>query len=77
LRSLARFEGGGADSDRLIEMQANAFAAGLLVPMANLVGDDDRVAEDSQFSDIAEVRKINLHALQRHVKNLRNQLAGR
>ena len=38
LRSLARFEGGGADSDRLIEMRANAFAVELLVPMATLVG---------------------------------------
>ena len=77
LRSLARFEGGGADSDRLIEMRANAFAVEVLVPMATLVGDDGRVAEDFQLPDIAEERKVSVHALQRHAKNLRNRLAGR
>jgi hypothetical protein len=77
LRSLARFEGGGADSDRLIEMRANAFAVELLAPMATLVGDDGRVVEDSLLPDIAEERKVSFHALQRHAKNLRYRLAGR
>ncbi len=74
LRSLARFEGGGADSDRLIEMRANAFAVELLVPMAILVGDDGLVVDDSRLAEIAEAMKVSFHALQKHARNLRNQL---
>ena len=74
LRSLARFEGGGADSDRLIEMRANAFAVELLVPMAILVGEDGLVIDDAQLAEIAEARKVSFHALQKHARNLRNRL---
>ena len=77
LRSLARFEGGGADSDRLIEMRANAFAVELLVPMATLVGDNGVVVDDVRIAQIAEERKVSFHALQWHAKNLRNRLSGR
>src|SRR5260370_933547 len=66
LRSLARFEGGGADSDRLIEMRANAFAVELLVPMATLVGGDGLVVDDTRLAAIAEERKVSFHALQWH-----------
>jgi len=75
LRSLARFEGGGADSDRLIEMRANAFAVELLVPMATLVGDAGLVVDDIRLAEIAEERKVSSHALQRHANNLRNRLS--
>jgi len=75
LRSLARFEGGGADSDRLIEMRANAFAVELLIPMAILVGDAGLVVDDARLAEIAEERKVSLHALRRHANNLRNRLS--
>ena len=76
LRSLARFEGGGADSDRLIEMRANAFAVELLVPMATLVGDNGVVVDDARLKDIAEGQKVSFHALEQHAKNLQNRLSG-
>src|SRR5271157_345717 len=76
LRSLARFEGGGADSDRLIEMRANAFAVELLVPMATLVGDNGVVVDDARLKDIAEGQKVSFHALEQHARNLQNRLSG-
>ena len=77
IRSLARFEGGGADSDRLIEMRANAFAIELLVPMATLVGDNGLVVDDGCLGETAVQQEVSSHALQWHVRNLRNRLAGR
>ncbi len=77
LRSLARFEGGGADSDRLIEMRANAFAVELLVPMITLVGGDGVVVDEDRLAEIAEQQKVSSHALQRHRKNLHNRLSVR
>ena len=74
VRSLARFEGGGADSDRLIEMRANAFAVELLVPMTALVAADGAVVDDAQLAVIAVERQVSSHALQWHAKNLRNRL---
>jgi Zn-dependent peptidase ImmA (M78 family) len=77
MRALARVEGGGADSDRLIEMRANAFAVELLVPMSSLVGDDGDVVDDDRLTQIAVDREVSLHALQWHAKNLRTRLLGR
>ena len=77
LRSLARFEGGGADSDRLIEMRANAFAVELLVPMATLVGDNGAVVDDARLREIAAEQQISIYALTPHARNLRNRLSGR
>lgn len=76
LRSLARFEGGGADSDRLIEMRANAFAVEFLVPMAVLVRSAGQVVDDARLTEIAEQRKVSVHALRRHAENLRNRMLG-
>jgi len=76
LRSLARFEGAGADSDRLIEMRANAFAVELLVPMATLVGDDGAVVDDTRLREIAVEQQVSFHALEAHAKNLRDRLLG-
>lgn len=73
LRSLARFEGGGADSDRLIEMRANAFAIELLVPMETLTDESDGVVSDEQLRQLAEERKVSSHALRWHVRNMRTQ----
>jgi Zn-dependent peptidase ImmA (M78 family) len=77
LRSLARFEGGGADSDRMIEMRANAFAVELLVPMATLVGDHGVVVDGARLQEIAVQQQVSSHALQWHAKNLRNRLSPR
>jgi Zn-dependent peptidase ImmA (M78 family) len=75
-RGLARFEGGGADSDRLIEMRANAFAVELLVPMAALVDESGQVVDDARLVEIAERRKVSFHALRRHAENLRSRMLG-
>jgi Zn-dependent peptidase ImmA (M78 family) len=77
LRSLARFERGEMDSDRLLEMRANAFAVELLVPMSTLVDDNGLVADDSRLAEIAEKQGVSSHALQWHARNLRNRLAER
>ena len=75
LRSLARFEGGGADSDRLIEMRANAFAVELLVPMAILVGTMALWSMTLDLRKSPKSRKVSLHALRWHANNLRNRLS--
>jgi Zn-dependent peptidase ImmA (M78 family) len=78
LRSLARFEGGAAaDSDRLMEMRANAFAVELLVPMATLIDQCGAVFGDEQLLEISRVQGVSLVALQRHAGNLRNRLLKR
>ena len=78
LRSLARFEGGAAaDSDRLIEMRANAFAIELLVPMATLVDQSGALLDDDRLHEISHAQEVSLVALQRHAGNLRNRLLKR
>jgi Zn-dependent peptidase ImmA (M78 family) len=78
LRSLARIEGGAAaDSDRLMEMRANAFAVELLVRMATLVDPSGAVLGDEQLQEISRAQKVSLVALQRHAGNLRNRLSKR
>jgi Zn-dependent peptidase ImmA (M78 family) len=59
LRNLARFEGGTANSDRLIEMRANAFAVELLVPMATLVEADGVVVDDARLADISVKQQVS------------------
>jgi Zn-dependent peptidase ImmA (M78 family) len=76
LRSLARFEGSGSESDRLIEMRANAFAIELLVPMATLVGTNGSVADENRLLEISLEQQVSLHALRPHAANLRNRLSG-
>ncbi len=73
MRSLARFEGGSADSDRLIEMRANAFAVELLVPMHVLI-EEGKVVEEPRLAQLAEQWEVSFHALKRHARNLRNRL---
>ncbi len=74
--SFARFEGGGANSDRLIEMRANAFAVELLVPMSTLIN-DGVVLADEELTRVSIDRQVSLTALKRHAQNLRNRLAMR
>lgn len=76
MQSLARFEGGAADSDRLIEMRANAFAIELLVPMETLVAADGTVVGDDRLKEMSVEQQVSLHALIPHATNLRNRLAA-
>jgi len=75
MESLARFEGRGANSDRPIEMRANAFAVELLVPMSILVGGDGAALKDEELQPISIERQVSLTALSRHAANLRSRLA--
>jgi Zn-dependent peptidase ImmA (M78 family) len=74
MRGLARVEGGNADSDRLIEMRANAFAVELLLPMENLVDELGNFFQDDDLKRLAEQRHISFHALSAHADNLRQRL---
>jgi len=74
MRSLARFESPRADSDRLIEMRANAFAIELLVPMSILLTDQGTVVDNEELKRIAIERQVSLHALESHAENLRDRL---
>ncbi|MBL8800319.1 MAG: ImmA/IrrE family metallo-endopeptidase [Planctomycetia bacterium] len=74
---LARFEGRGADSDRLIEMRANAFAVELLAPMSTLIGADGSVLNAEGLQPISVAQQVSLDALTRHAGNLRERLARR
>lgn len=71
-RNLARFEGGTADGDRLIEMRANAFAVNFLVPMSNLVEEGTFVPHE-KLGDIAMKWEVSRVALEKHLENARNQ----
>ena len=77
MQSLARFEGSTANTDRLIEMRANAFAVELLVPMSTLIEDGHIVDGEEELKRISTERKVSLHALSRHVANLRSRLSKR
>lgn len=75
--SLARFEGLGASSDRLLEMRANAFAVELLVPMSTLIKEDGAVFTDEELTPVSVERQVSLTALTRHAANLRGRLMKR
>jgi len=74
MRSLARFEGPRSDSDRLIEMRANAFAIELLVPMSTLLTGEGAVVDDEGLRRIATERQVSHAALKPHAENLRDRL---
>lgn len=74
MSNLARFEGRGADSDRLIEMRANAFAVELLAPMTSLIKDNGTVIPDEELIAISVERQVSMPALTKHAMNLRNRL---
>ncbi len=71
-RNLARFEGGTADGDRLIEMRANAFAIEFLVPMSNLV-EGGKFVSNERLGAIAMEWEVSKAALEKHLENARNQ----
>ena len=74
-RNLARFEGGSADGDRLIEMRANAFAVELLVPRMMLIGDDGQILSETDLKRISIDQGVSFPAVKQHADNLRNRLA--
>jgi Zn-dependent peptidase ImmA (M78 family) len=71
MRGLARVEGGAADSERMFEMRANAFAVEFLVPREVLF---DANGED-EIARLAENRGISYHALSAHAENVRRRMA--
>ena len=77
MQNLARFEGAEADSDRLIEMRANAFAVELLVPRSTLIKEDGTVPTAEELNRIAFEHQVSLTALSRHAENLKARLAHR
>ena len=74
LRSLARFEGYSSESDRVVEMRANAFAVQLLAPMSVLLDDDGTVADDTKISQISAERQVSVASLRWHADNLRRRV---
>jgi Zn-dependent peptidase ImmA (M78 family) len=74
MRSLARVESPRTDSDRLIEMRANALAIELLVPMSTLLTENGTVVDDEELRQIATERQVSFHALESHADNLRDRL---
>ncbi len=74
MRSLARFEG-ASDSDRLVEMRANAFAVELLVPRATLIQQNGEIlTTEEELEPISTRHQISLTALSRHAENLRRSI---
>ena len=73
MQSFARFEGGAAESDRLIEMRANAFAVELLAPIRSFVKPDGTLMTDEQAEELSPQLEVSTVAIRRHVQNHRNQ----
>ncbi len=73
MQSFARFEGGAAESDRLIEMRANAFAVELLAPIKSFVKPDGTLMTDEEAEELSPQLKVSKVAIRRHVQNHRNQ----
>jgi Zn-dependent peptidase ImmA (M78 family) len=73
MQSLARFEGGAAVSDRLIEMRANAFAVELLAPIKSFVRPDGPLMSDEEAEKFALPLGVSAVAILRHVQNHRKR----
>jgi Zn-dependent peptidase ImmA (M78 family) len=71
MQSFARFEGGAAESDRLIEMRANAFAVELLAPIKTFVKPDGTLMTDEEAERLSPQLEISAVAIRRHVRNHR------
>lgn len=71
MRGLGRFEGPIGDTDRLVEMRANAFAIELLVPMDELLDENREVLGDDELRTKSVERGVSMHALTWHAENLR------
>jgi Zn-dependent peptidase ImmA (M78 family) len=73
MQRFARFEGGAAESDRLIEMRANAFAVELLAPIKSFVKPDGTLMTDEEAETLSPQLEVSTVAIRRHVQNHRNQ----
>jgi Zn-dependent peptidase ImmA (M78 family) len=71
MRSFARFEGGAAQSDRMIEMRANAFAVELLAPIRTFVKPDGTLMTDVEAEQLSPQLEVSTVAIRRHVQNHR------
>lgn len=65
----ARFEGGAAEGDRLVEMRANAFAVELLAPMKTFVKRDGTLMTDQEAEKLSPQLGVSTVAIRRHVQN--------
>jgi len=72
MQSFARVEGGAADSDRLIEMRANAFAVELLAPIKSFIKPDGTLMTDEEAEKLSPQLAVSAVAIRRHVQNHRN-----
>jgi Zn-dependent peptidase ImmA (M78 family) len=72
MRSFARFEGGAADSDRLIEMRANAFAVELLAPIKSFIKEDGALMTNEEAESLSPQLHVSTVAIRRHLQNYRN-----
>src|SRR5262249_50015901 len=73
MRSFARFEGGAADSDRLMEMRANAFAVELLAPIKSFIKPNGTLMTDEEAERLSLPLVVSAVAIRRHVQNYRNE----
>ena len=71
MQSFARFEGGAAESDRLIEMRANAFAVELLAPIKMFVKPDGSLMTNEEAEQLSLQLGVSKVAIRRHVQNHR------
>jgi Zn-dependent peptidase ImmA (M78 family) len=71
MQSFARFEGGAAESDRLIEMRANAFAVELLAPIRTFVKSDGTLMANTEAQSLSETLEVSKVAICRHLENHR------
>lgn len=69
MQSFARFEGGTAESDRLIEMRANAFAVELLAPIKTFFKSDQTLMTDAEAERLSLELEVSAVAIRRHVRN--------
>ena len=69
MRGFARFEGGAAESDRLIEMRANAFAVELLAPVDSFKKPDGTWMSEEEAVSLSAALGVSKVAISRHLEN--------
>jgi Zn-dependent peptidase ImmA (M78 family) len=69
MRGFARFEGGAAESDRLIEMRANAFAVELLAPADSFKKPDGTWMTEEEATSLSALLEVSKVAISRHLQN--------
>ncbi len=76
MRGLARFEGSVADTDRHVEMRANAFSIEFLIPRHELIKPNREIVSDDELTALSMRFQVSLHALHWHVANFRRSRPG-